>query len=262
MKKTLIGLFCSSLLAANIFALTANDDASAYGSGWATGSNFGSGLTAWTLGENNDSTSLFAGSFIGDSSAGAADINTGTSQSFGLYANPNTAFSTATRGFASNLASNDRFTVDLALNFDNGSKGFNLRNGTTNVIGFDVGGGARINTDFTDNVTAATYDYGGNAMLKAVIQVIDATSLSYEISRTSGEGTQGVLYSGTVTGITDGIDNVEFYVSNTDNGDAENNLYFNSLAVTNVPEPAHASLLIAVVGLSVVCLIRRRKFAR
>lgn len=244
------------------YALEASDDASAYGSSWSNGSNFGSGFGAWDLSNsNNDGSTIFAGAFIGDSTAGAGDINTGTNQSFGLYANPGAAYIDATRSFASNLAANDRFSAQLALNYANGNKGVLLRSGTTDVIGFNVGNNtAAMNTVFTDNATAANYDYGGDdAVIDVVIQVINSTSLSYQISRTSGSGTQGILYSGTVTGITAAIDNVKFYVSGTDNGDPQNNLYFNSLNVTNVPEPAQSVLALAAVALIFVGIVRRRR---
>lgn len=252
-------LFLSAAL--NGFALSATDDASAYGSSWSNGSNFGSGFGAWDLSDNNnDGSTIFAGAFIGDSTAGAGNINTGTNQSFGLYANPGTAYMNATRSFSSSLVANDRFTAKLALNYNNGNKGLVLRSGTDEVVGFNVGNTTEMNTDFTNNATTAvTYDYGGDdAMIDVVIQVINSTSLSYQISRTSGSGTQGILYSGTVTGITAAIDNVKFYVSGTDNGDPQNNLYFNSLEVVNVPEPAQSVLALAILSLLAVGIRRRR----
>lgn len=259
----------SALLAAFLlpciqsFALNASDEASAYGSSWSNGSNFGYGFGAWDLSDNNnDGSAIFAGSFIGDSTAGAGDINTGTNQSFGLYANPGTAYMNAIRGFSSILVANDRFTAQLALNYNNGNKGLVLRSGTEEVVGFNVGNTTEINTDFTNNATTAvTYDYGGDdAMIDVVVQIINANSLSYEISRISSQGSQGVLFSGTVSGITGAIDNVKFYVSDTDaGGAAQNNLYFNSLSVTNVPEPAHSVLAVAVVVLMLVGIVRRGK---
>lgn len=260
MNKIIVSVFFVIFTAPQVHALSASDDASAYGSGWSNGSNFGSGFGAWDLSNNNNNGStIFAGAFIGDSTAGAGNINTGTNQSFALYANPGTAYIDATRNFASGLGANDRFSAQLALNFANGNKGVLLRSGTTDVIGFNVGNEtAAINTVFTDNATAANYDYGGNdALIDVVIQVINSTSLSYQISRTSGSGRQGILYSGTVTGITSAIDNVKFYVSGTDNGGAQNNLYFNSLEVVNVPEPAQSVLVLAIMSLLAVGIRRR-----
>ena len=240
------------------FALFSSDVASDYGSNWNTGDNNGYGFNAWDLSNsNNDGETVFAGCFIGDSTSGAANINTGTNQSFGLFANPAGAYITAARGFSSNLSANDQFDVKLALNFDNGNKGFNLRNGVTNVFGFNVSNGANINSVFTNNAITAQYDYGGDALINAVVQITSSNSLSYEISRTSNLGIQGILYSGTITDINVSIDNVEFYVSGTDDGSAQNNLYFNSLQVTEVPEPAHISFILLFSAM-VLTLLRRR----
>ena len=258
MDRIFLILLLSATVVSKAVALFSNDLASDYGSSWNTGDNNGSGFNAWDLeNRNNDGATVFAGGFIGDSTSGAADINTGTNQSFGLFANPVGAYITAVRGFSSNLSVNDQFNVKLALNFDNGNKGFNLRNGVTNVFGFNVSNGANINSQFTNNATVAQYDYGGDALLNATVQITSTNSLSYEISRTSNVGTQGVLYSGSITDINLSIDNVEFYISGTDDGSPQNNLYFNSLQVTEVPEPAHISFIL-LSSVIVLTLLRRR----
>lgn len=257
MGRIFLILLLSVTVVSRAVALFSSDLASDYGSSWNTGDNNGSGFNAWDLeNRNNDGAIVFAGGFIGDSTFGAADINTGTNQSFGLFANPVGAYITAVRGFSSNLSVNDQFNVKLALNFDNGNKGINLRSGVSNVFGFNVGNGANINSQFTNNATVAQYDYGGKALLNATVQITSSSSLSYEISRISDIGTQGVLYSGTITDINVSIDNVEFYISDTDDGSAENNLYFNSMQVTEVPEPANISLII-LSSLIVLTLLRR-----
>ncbi|PXA04367.1 hypothetical protein DDZ13_07495 [Coraliomargarita sinensis] len=255
MKKTLLTLASLALVTgvtAQIADIASN---AAYDDGWQNGDNGGTGFGAWDLtNNNNNGTDVFAGYFIGDSTDGAADINTG-GESFGIYANPGSAFATANRSFTSALSVNDQFTINLGVNFDNGNKGFNLRTGGTTAFGLNVGGGAQVNTAFTNNPSTAVYDYGGDALLQAVITVISANSLSYEVSRTSSQGTQDVLFSGTVTGISGALDNIELYNSGTDSGDAQNNLYFNNLSVTQVPEPSTLALLGGL--LAMICLRRR-----
>ena len=71
-------------------------------------------------------------------------------------------------------------------------------------------------------------------MIEAVLEVISSSSINYKISRTSSSGYQGILFSGTVTGIVGSIDNFQFYNTGSNGGD-QNNLYFNNLKV--VPEP-------------------------
>ena len=259
MKKILL-IVSIPVLVSSAFAFSASDDASNYGGGWTASSNGGSGFGSWSL-SNNDvgvPSGPYAGNFIGNSTDGTGNINTGTNQSFGMYANPATAFSSATRSFSTVLTTNDQFTVNLGVNFDNGFKGFNLLSGGSTVVGFQVGGGARILTDNTDNATTAVYNYGGgDALLQAVIQVINLGRVDYEISRISSSGSQGVLYAGSITGITGSIDSFEFYVNNTEDGAAANNLYFNSLSVSEVPEPSTYSWIAGALSLSYV--LRRRR---
>jgi hypothetical protein len=263
MKKIAVCLI-SSALAGAAFAQIASDDASNYTGGWSTGSNGGFGFLDWSLDNNDNGASVFGGNFIGNSTDGAGDINTGTNQSFGLFANPSAAFSTATRSFAAPLGVNDEFSFKMGVNFDNGAKGFNLRVDGDSVFNFNLGSGATVGSQNATLVAGpgSGYDYGGNdAMLDAVIRVIGADSFQYEISRVSSSGFQGVLFSGSVTGISsvgDGLlDNFEFYVSGTDDGSAQNNLYFNSLSVTQVPEPSAFGLLAGCFALVWVMLRRR-----
>jgi hypothetical protein len=254
--KSKHALFFIPLLAAgSLFAQSALDNASNYAS-WSDGSNGGSGFLPWSLDQNNDGTTVFAGHFLGDSTAGAGNINTG-GQSFGMYANPGGSFATALRSFSSELSVNDQFSFQMGVNFDNGNKGFNLRMAGDSIFNFNVGSGGSVGSaNATLNPGAgAGYDYSGNnAVIDVLLLVTSASSLEYEISRTSELGFQGVLFSGSVTGITAAMDNFEFYINNTDNGDAQNNLYFNNLTV--VPEPGSFALLF---GCFAMCWIGFRR---
>jgi hypothetical protein len=264
MKKSLL-IVSMSVLVSSAFALTASDDASNYGGGWSTGDNSGSGFGTWDLTDNNNNgTDVFAGYLIGNSTEGAGDLNTGTNQSFYIYANPVAAFASAQRDFNTALVLNDQFTFNFGVQNDNGNKGFTIRNdGDQEVFGFNVGSGASVNGVFTNNPVAATYDFGGgDALLQAVITIIDdsvgSSQLSYSISRISSAGTQGVLFSGTIIGITGLIDNFTFYNSGTDAGEnAANNLYFNSLSVASVPEPGAYALIAG--ALALLCVATRRR---
>jgi hypothetical protein len=149
------------------------------------------------------------------------------------------------------------FSFKLALNQDNGNKGFNLFAGSQgDVFNFNVGSGASVSSaNATLNPGSGVgYNYGGNdAVIDVAISMLSPTSIGYQISRTSSSGLQGNLFTGTVTGLTNSIGGFSFYVSGTDNGAAQNILYINNLQV--VPEPS-ASLLVALGGIA--CAFRRR----
>ncbi|MFA6287816.1 MAG: PEP-CTERM sorting domain-containing protein [Opitutaceae bacterium] len=244
-------------------AQIASDNASNYGGSWTNGSNGGTGFLAWSISNNNNGVTLFAGNFLGDSTAGAGNINT-SGVSFGLYANPATSFVSADRGFALALTSGDVFTFQLALNADNGNKGFNLYAGSQGeVFNFNVGTGASVSSA---NATlspgsGAGYNYGGNdAVLTVTISVTSASQFAYDISRTSSQGFQGTLFGGNVSDLTDDLSGFSFYVSGTDAGGApQNNLYINNLSVTEVPEPSTYAALVGLVVLSWAACSRRRR---
>lgn len=249
MVKTL-----SIALLAGTFALVGSafgqgsDNAANYGGGWTNGSNGGSGFAAWDLTDNNNAGGAnppFAGYFIGTSTAGTG-INIDTSGvSFGIYANPNGAFATARRGFASPLQTGQQFSLILAVNFTDGAKGLSLTAGGTDLFTFNVS-----NTSYTINGldTGLTYLTGGSVFSIGFVQT-SPTGGTYSVAR----GTS--TFSGTYTGLASGF---RAYNSNTTGGDA-NNLYFNNLALTAVPEPTALSL-VAIGGVAgTVSFIRRRR---
>jgi hypothetical protein len=242
------------LLGFAAYASPASDNTGNYAV-WTNTSNGGTGFGDWDLtNNNNDNSTLFSGYFLGDSTSGAGNVNV-SGNAFGIYANPGAAFATAQRDFASAMSVGETFSVELGLNFDNGNKGLNLRDASNNqIFNFNVGSGAQIGTAFTNNPITATYDYGGAAVIDVALTLDSSTQLSYLVTRTSPQGTQGTLFSGTITGLSAAPGNVEFYNSGTDNGDAQNNLYFNNLAI--IPEPETAMMLL--IGIGLIAYLRRR----
>ncbi|MCX6969857.1 MAG: PEP-CTERM sorting domain-containing protein [Verrucomicrobia bacterium] len=255
-KLVLISGLAIALATAGAHAQIATDNASNYGGSWTNGSNGGTGFLAWNITNNNNGTSIFAGNFLGDSTSGAGNINTG-GVAFGLYANPAAASVNANRAFAVSLSSGNIFTFQLALNFDNGNKGFDFfAGGDGTVLNFNVGSGAGVSSSKTLTPgTSVVYDYGGNnAVFNVTLTMTSSSAFSYDISRTSSLGTQGTLFSGNVSGLTQGPTGIGFYVAGTDaGGAAQNNLYVNSLSV--VPEPSTFALL----GLGLAAFALRRK---
>ncbi len=262
MNATPYTVFSAGLLALTGLAdaaLIASDNASNYSS-WTDGSNAGSGFSPWVIVNNNDEPNIFAGTFLGDSTQGAGNINS-SGTSFGMYANPTFASVTAERSFSSSLDIGNVFTFQMALNFDNGVKGMKLLAGVQDeVFSLEVGAGAAVSSlNATLNPgPGAGYDYGGNdAVLDFVFTIDSASSLLYEISRSSSQGFQGVLFSGSVSGLTESISGFGLFVTGTDaGGAAQNNLYVNNFAV--IPEPS--SLLCGGLGL-LACTLRRRRRA-
>ncbi len=236
-------------------AAVVQDIASNYTS-FVNASNGGFGFQPWAISSNGNGGPIFAGSVLGDSTIGAGNINT-SGVSFSLFAHPTAASVDASRAFTTALLPGQVFSFKLALNSDNGNKGFNLFAGSQGeLFNFNIGSGGSVSSAnaVLNPGSGAGYNYGGNdAVINVAISVLSPSSLSYQISRTSSLGNQGNLFTGTITGLTDAVSSFSYYVSGTDNGAAQNTLYINNLQV--VPEPA-AGLLVAMGGIS--CVFRRR----
>ena len=253
MKKAVLPLILLTLTASLAFAATEGFDRAdnpAYDDGWTNGDDGGTIGTfgPWNLTDNNAGPGVFAGYFIGDSTAGGANINT-DGVSFGIFANPGGAFATAVRDFGTALTTNDRFSVDLAVNFRNGNKGFDLRdaNGTT-IFNLNIGG----DTYTVNGNSIFNNEYSSNTVFSIQLTQTDATSGTWTVTRSGGLSGEA---SGAYTGVGASF---KFYVTGTDGG-SENNLYFNNLAVTAIPEPSTLSLLGASAVFAALYARRRRR---
>lgn len=236
MKK----IFLLFIIVTSLFAQAFSDNAANYGGDWTSGSNGGTGFLAWFISSNNNDFDLLAGGFLGSSTDGAGNINTG-GVSFGLYASPSGAFVNADRPFSEPLPSGSTLTFQLGVNFDNGNKGFNIYAGTQGeVFNFNVGNGGSVssaNATLTPG-SGSGYNYGGNdAVIDISIDVQSASSFTYTITRSSSQGNQGTLLSGTVSDLTELLTGIRFYNSGTEDDQPGNNLYINSLTGTNTALP-------------------------
>jgi hypothetical protein len=174
-----------------------------------------------------------AGRFIGSSTAGAGDINTG-GQSFGLYANPNGSpnpYAASTRKFAKPaLTTGDVFSFKLTVNNRSpGNRGFDLRNASgVGVFNFDIrSGGYYVNGD---NGASLNASHNANTVFTFTFTQRERR-VDYTIQRTGGitASTSGSFNADSGT-----IADVRFYISGANGGDASN-LYFNQLSLTTEP---------------------------
>lgn len=251
MKTKYLTLTCVAMTAGASFgAIPIGSDSanhSAYDSGWSNGTDGGTAETfgAWTL----TSIAAQAGRFIGDStslSTPGADINT-VGDSFGIFGHSGQT-SEALRDFNGGLGVGQTFSLNLAVNFRNGNKGFDLRNsGDTVIFNFNIGS----NNYVVNNATT------GNGTIGDTYSSNTAFNLSFAQTSESG-GTWSIVRSGGLSdsdsGTYSGVpENFKFYISSTDNDNSANNLYFNNLSI--VPEPSSALLG----ALGAMMLLRRRR---
>ncbi len=174
-----------------------------------------------------------AGRFIGNSTAGAGDINT-DGQSFGLFANPSGSpnpYAAATRKFAKPaLTTGDVFSFKLTVNNRSpGNRGFDLRNASgTGVFNFDVrSGGYYVNGDGGASFNAS---HNANTVFTFTFTQRERR-VDYTIQRTGGITASA---SGSFNAASGTIADVRFYISGASAGDASN-FYFNQFSLTTEP---------------------------
>ena len=200
-----------------------NDDSDNYGGSW-NATNLGTGFSDWTFDQATPNGG-FAGRFIGTFSS-AIDVN---GNSFAMYANSgNDAVSGATTYMPKAMEEGDSFTVSVGVNFRDGNKGFDLRDGSNNtIINFNVGSD-QYNITGTSGLFSNAYD--ANTVIKFTFTQ-NANSVSWTADRSGGlTGSE----SGTISSINSGtITNIRFYNvssgTNGDGGSGQRNLFINSL---------------------------------
>ena len=251
---TILGIFAmgnSAIHAATLGSDFAND--AAYNSGWINGSDGGTAATfgAWTLTNGGASS----GHFIGNSTSLAAgntggDINT-TGKSFGLFAHT-TQTAEAVRKFnGDTLSVGQTFSLEIAVNFRNGNKGFDLRNPANVVIfNLNIGGNDYVVSNAATGNGSIGNAFSTNTVLNLSFTQTSAVGGTWTVTRSGGITD---LDSGTYSGV---AENIKLYNSQTTGGGAaEDNLYANSMKV--VPEPS--TLALAALTIMGALIIRRRR---
>lgn len=255
-KKLALGIVSLGATAIVNAATPGSDNANnaAYNSGWNNGTDGGAPtFAAWSI-VVTPSGSSTAGTFIGDSTTlntPGGNINT-NSKAFGMFAHTGASVD-ATRAFNSGLTAGQTFSLDLAVNFRNGNKGFDLLAGTTSIFNLNTGNNAyTVNNAATGNGDLFGDNYSSNTVFHLALTQTTLSSGSWTVTRSGGlTGTASGTYSGDATGF-------HLYNSMTTGGGAnEDNLFANNLAI--VPEPTTLSLLAGPALLGGWLFLRRRR---
>jgi len=205
---------------ADLHAATGSDIAGNY-STWNSGDNQGTGFGAWSLVQGS------GGWFLGDPTSRASNLAAlvTSGKTFGLWAS---GYVDAIRSFEPALATNDRFKISLGYQWDNGARGFNLLNGTSEVFNFNINSGGM---SWTGGGSYPFIAWGGkreNGIQVDITIIKTASGLRFTITSPQDSGLNG---AGSVTA--SGVTSFKLYVSASggDGGD----LNFNNLALDSVP---------------------------
>jgi len=260
--------FAGLIGSANISCAAADgtDDASqpAYQPNWPIDSNgeaTGDAFLPWSMTSGTGSAG-FAGFFLGDSTTlndPGADINV-SGDSWGLFANGDPAAAAyAQRSFTADgstvfaLDVDQTFSINIAVNYRNGEKGFNLLDASNDTLfTLQIGDDAYTVYDAaTGDGTLPDQTYDSDTAFALSFTQTTAGSGTWTVTRTGG---QTDFASGTYDGDAAGF---RLYIQDTGNT-ASDNLYANSLVIASVPEPSPMGLIACGTGALVLLRWRRR----
>lgn len=230
---------------------TDNASAEAYLSGWTNGSDgFITGPGAygqWFLGGNASAFNIATAAGVGNPSAAVIDIS---GISFRLYEAGN--YADAFRFIdPDGLGAGLTFSLQLAVNFRAGFKGFDLRDMDDSVVfNFNIGGDDYVVSNAASGNGSIGDDYSSFTIFTLSFTQIDASGGTWSLER-SGDITSFT------TGTYDGVAR-SFKLYNSGASGDENALFFNNLGT--VPEPSTWALLL--LGGTAAWAWRRRMTAR
>ncbi len=263
----------AAMAAASAHAQTgiASDNAGNYTTwGGSQTANNGSGFGNWSY-NNTTPNGGFSGQFLGNSGEyGNGNINSGSGNAFGFYANQGAnAEAQAIAPFSGGaLAANQTFSLQMQNHFianNGGQEGFSLQDGSgNNIFQFYFNGGSG---DYFINV------WTGIATGVQVDTTVGYTATPLALSFTQGAGNawsfsiyEGSTLENTLTSASTGdslwsssISRVDLFSLNGGSSRSSDNddLFFNNLQITSVPEPS-TMVLFGLSGLAALMAVRRR----
>jgi len=225
LRSTLAVSLATICLASQVQAvIVGSDHAGNYGS-WTNGSNAGTGFGAWSL-SGGGSHGFFLGSSTNIGGPGA-NINSAGGTSFGMFGQ---GFADAARSFNVPLALGDTFSLDIAVNFRNGNKGIDLRDGSnTKIFNFNVGSDNYVVNDAASGNGSIGASYSDNTAFRLSFKQTSLTGGTWTIARSGGVTD---FDSGTYSGLAASF---KLYINGTEGG-SPNDLMANNLVITAIPE--------------------------
>lgn len=200
----------------------ASDNAAdaAYAGGWKTGTNGGTGFKAWEINADAN-TGVFIGNPAND---GMGTTGIGTT-AFAIYAT-GVPYLNATRSFKNSLKIGDEFSFywSMNLNANGGSKGFDIKSGSTTVYNINNG----FNDQISSSAETALRQFGTLPML---VKLKRTASDLYSFSMTGR--VVGENYSTTINTALP-VDGISFYIGFQNSSDGKRNIYFNNFKITSV----------------------------
>lgn len=231
------GIILGACLAAPMSSqatVIASDNAGNYSS-WSSGNNQGTGFGAWSF-ANSTPSGGYSGEYLAHGNGGSA-VSSGNGNAWALYSNSspgNDAQANAIRSFnEGNLTAGQTLGIQMNNGSVGGSVGFSLRDSShNNIFEFYFNGGAN---DYTINVSGT-----------AVTTTVPFTASALNLAFTQGSGDSwsfsinGVTYSSSSTGDNLSANDIsEIRLFSYGNN---NDIFFNNLAITAVPEPIKLAL--------------------
>lgn len=197
----------------------------------------GYGFAPWAI-SLNDGPGIgftnYVGAARGNSAPANGNVNASDSEAFQLYANGDgtagdAPLAQASRNFAA-LGIGESITVDLGINYRNGSKGVMFQNDDTWLLEFAAFSDA-YNYNVRDLDANTPVDlgwiYASDSAINVTLSRVGATTYNLQFTRSGGAVTQTLVQAVTLS---QAPNRMRFYVYKTDSGGDENNLFINHLA--------------------------------